>query len=90
MYECEKCGASTTAMVQMVVCAPSEMMRNFTKKNMSSKEFKIQGVLWETADLICTNSECRHVTNGYGNYVSNLKKENDRLNKELRMLKNEY
>lgn len=77
MFECQKCGASTKAMVQMIVCAPSEMMFNFSKKNMKSKEFTVNGVLWETADFICT--KCRHVENGYGNYVSNLKKENERL-----------
>lgn len=81
MYSCEKCGGETRAMVQMVVSAPPNMLHNFTKKNMSSKEFKIMGVLWETADFIC--STCGHVTNGYGNYVSNLKKENVKLKQSL-------
>ena len=36
-------------------------------------------VLWETADFICTNPKCGKVLNGYGNYVTNLKKEVERL-----------
>jgi len=69
--------------VQMVVTAPSEMMHKFTKKFMQSKDFNINGVLWETADYLCINETCRHVSNGYGNYVSNLKKENEALKKRL-------
>lgn len=88
MFECEKCGSPTDAMVQMVVCAPSTMLHRFTKKNMNTKEFRIKGVLWETADFLCTNDECRHVTDGYGNYVTNLKKENERLKTELATLHN--
>ena len=42
------------------------------------------GVLWETADFICTNSKCGHVRDGYGNYVSNLKRENERLKSKLK------
>ena len=83
MFNCEKCGGSTNAMVLMEVSAPSEMMHKFSKKNMQSKEFQILGVLWETADFICLNESCRHVTNGYGNYVTDLKKENERLKKLL-------
>ena len=37
------------------------------------------GVLWETADFICTNPKCGKVLDGYGNYVTNLKKEVERL-----------
>jgi dihydroorotate dehydrogenase len=54
---------------------------------MQSKEFQILGVLWETADFICLNESCRHVTNGYGNYVTDLKKENERLKKLLEKVK---
>ena len=39
----------------------------------------LMGVLWETADFICTNPECRKVLDGYGNYVTSLKKEVERL-----------
>lgn len=37
------------------------------------------GVLWDTADFICTNPKCGKVLDGYGNYVTNLKKEVERL-----------
>jgi hypothetical protein len=83
MFECEKCGSATRAMLMMQVSAPPEMLHYFSKKNMRSKDFHILGVLWETADYICTNESCRHITNGYGNYVTNLKKENERLKKIL-------
>lgn len=75
-------------MVLMSVSAPSEMMYKFSKQNMRSKEFTINGVNWETADFICTNSKCRHTTNGYGNYVSNLAKENESLKKKLEIATN--
>lgn len=87
MYKCEKCGSETKAMVLMSVCAPSEMLHNFTKKNLNSKEFQILGVLWETADFLCQNEECRHVSNGYGNYVTKLAKENKELKEELAVIK---
>lgn len=83
MFECERCGSPTKAMLQMSVCAPSEMMHNFSKKNIRSAEFQIHGVLWETADFICTNEACRHITDGYGNYVTRLKKENEKLKSVL-------
>lgn len=86
MYKCEKCGADTNAMVQMSVCAPSSMIHNFSKKNMSKKEFRVLGVLWETADLLCTNEKCGYVTDGYGNYVSKLAKENKELKEKLEAL----
>lgn len=86
MFECEKCGSPTRAMVQMAVSAPSEMMYDFTKKNMKSADFKIHGVIWETADFICTNQSCQHVTNGYGNYVTRLKKENETLKLKISLM----
>lgn len=86
MFECEKCGSPTKAMVMMQVCAPANMMHNFSKKNMRDKNFTIMGVMWETADYICTNEKCRHVTNGYGNYVTNLQKENELLKQKIKDL----
>lgn len=86
MFECEKCGSPTKAMGQMTVSVPSSMMHNFSKKNMRSKDFEVFGVLWETFDFICTNESCRHVRNGYGNYVTNLKKENDELKEQISKL----
>lgn len=83
MYQCEKCGSETRAMGYMQVSVPSSYMNNFTKNNIKSKEFRILGVNWETFDFICTNESCRYVTDGYGNYVTNLKKENERLKNSL-------
>ena len=65
----------------MSVCAPTTMLHNFSKQNIQNKNFTIMGVMWETADFLCENQKCRHVTNGYGNYVTNLKKENEKLHK---------
>lgn len=48
--------------------------------------FKL-GVQWETADFICTNLSCQRVTDGYGNYVSKLKKENEQLKEEIQALR---
>ncbi len=47
------------------------------------------GVLWETADFICTNPECGRVTDGYGNYVSRLTKDEKRLNAMDKMLESD-
>ena len=80
---CERCGGPTQMQVQAVISAPSELEHQFSKQNLRSKDVHLLGVLWETADYICTNPECQYVTNGYGNYVSNLKKENDVLRKAL-------
>lgn len=77
MWECERCGGPTRVMVMMQVSAPSEMYGKFSKKNMNSKDFTIWGVNWDGADFICT--KCGFTTNGYRNYVTNLKEENDRL-----------
>lgn len=87
MFECKHCGSATKAMVQMIACAPSEMMHNFTKANMRSKDFELMGVLWETADFLCQNKDCGRVTDGYGNYVTNLKKENQRLREAMTAIK---
>jgi hypothetical protein len=59
------------------------MAHQFSKKNLRKKEVYLMGVLWETADYICTNPKCGKVVDGYGNYVSNLKKENEILKKKL-------
>lgn len=82
MFECERCGGESRVMVMMQVSAPSSMMYKFSKKNMASKEFTIWGVNWETADFICT--KCGYTTNGYGNYVKKLEKENEELKQKLR------
>lgn len=65
--------------VQAVISAPGELAHLFSKQNLRSKDVYLMGVLWETADYICINPDCRKVVNGYGNYVTNLKKEVERL-----------
>lgn len=65
--------------VQVVISAPSSLAHQFSKQNLRSKDVRLLGVLWETADHICTNPECRSVIDGYGNYVTGLKKEVERL-----------
>ncbi|MDV7398878.1 DUF551 domain-containing protein, partial [Arthrospira platensis SPKY1] len=58
----------------MQVTIPEELMRKLSKQNMRDKRVAITSVNWETFDAICTNPSCRHVTNAYGNYVTNLEK----------------
>lgn len=77
--KCRKCGSATRMMVQTCITAPGELYRNLPKAAYRRKDVELSGVLWETADFICTSSECGHVTNGYGNYVTNLKKRNEGL-----------
>ncbi len=76
---CEKCNSPTRMQVQATISAPGELAHQFSKKNLRQKEVHLMGVMWETADFICTNPNCSHVTNGYGTYVSNLRKEVERL-----------
>lgn len=66
-------------MVQTIITAPSRLYRLFSKKNLRSKEVQTNGTLWETCDFICGNPECGRVTNGYGNYVTRLQDENEKL-----------
>jgi hypothetical protein len=61
--------------VQVVVSAPGEMYHGLSKQNLRRKEVYLLGALWETADFICVNEKCQHIHSGYGNYVTNLKKE---------------
>jgi len=86
MNECQKCGSDTRMQVNVVISAPGDLAHNLSKRNLRSKDVFIMGVKWETADFICTNAKCRHVTIGYGNYVSNLEKEKDKLFQQLKNL----
>ena len=87
MSKCPKCGSDTRIQVQAVISAPGELAHQFSKKNLRRKDVHLMGVLWETMDTICTSEKCQHITDGYGNYVTNLKKENERLKKENERLK---
>lgn len=74
-------------MVHMIVSAPSSMESQFSKKNIRSKEFKLLGVNWETADYFCENNGCHHTILGCGNYVTNLKKDLDAAYLELNKIR---
>ncbi len=78
---CKKCGGDVRMQVQATVLAPGHMYRNLTKTNFSKKNVRFTCVNWETADFICENVNCGHITDGYGNYFTRLEREN----KELRM-----
>lgn len=82
--KCPKCGSDTRMMVQVVISAPGELNHRLSKKNLRHKDVYLQGVRWETADFICQNPDCRHVHNGYGNYVTNLIRENELLKDKLK------
>jgi len=76
--------------VQAVVSAPGDLAHQLSKRNLRRKDVYLMGVLWETADYICTNQTCSHVVDGPGNYRTNLEKgierlraENERLRAEL-------
>lgn len=73
--DCPKCNGELRIQVQAVVSAPAELSRNFSKRNMRRKDVYFMGVLWETEDLMCVNPKCGWHMNGYGNYVTNLKKQ---------------
>jgi len=83
MMKCERCGSDTRMQVQVVISAPGELAHRFSKQNLRRKDVYLMGVLWETADFICTNHECRNVSAGYGNYVTNLKREVERLRRDI-------
>lgn len=73
--KCPHCGSGTRMHVQAVISAPGELAHQFSKKNLRSKEVYLMGVLWETADYICASGACgKLVLDGYGNYVTGLKK----------------
>jgi len=77
--KCERCGSDTRMQVQALISAPGELAHKFVLENLRRGDVYLIGVLWETADFICTNPKCGKVLNGYGNYVTNLKKELEQL-----------
>lgn len=81
--KCPNCDSTMRMQTLAVISAPAELSHNLTKQNLRRKDVHLMGVLWETADYICENPECRHVTNGYGNYVTNLEKDNKVLRAAL-------
>ncbi len=83
VFNCEMCGSPTRMCVQAIISAPGELAHKFSKQNLRRADVYLLGVKWETADFICTDPKCRHVTNGYGNYVSNLEKEVKKLRAQI-------
>ena len=81
--KCPYCGSGTRMHVQAVISAPGEREHQFSKKNLRSKEVYLMGVLWETADYICAEPKCGRVLDGYGNYVTGLKKRVKELESRL-------
>jgi hypothetical protein len=81
--QCPKCNSSTVMQVQLMLQAPGECSQNLSKKALRRKDVHVMGVLWETADYVCTNPQCGHVLDGYGNYVTNLAKANESLRQQL-------
>jgi hypothetical protein len=67
--------------VQVLLQAPGEYAHNLSKSNLRKKGVFLRAALWETADFLCKNPKCRYVYCGFGNYVTNLKKENEKLKK---------
>lgn len=85
--QCVKCGSPTRMQVQLTVSAPGALYHKLSKQALRRKGVDVLGANWETADFICTNPDCCHVTEGFGNYVTNLKKRAERLEAELAALK---
>jgi len=76
---CERCGGDMRMQVQCIISAPAELAHQFSKSNIRRKDVYLLGVMWETADFICNTPGCGYIINNYGNYVSNLQKEVERL-----------
>lgn len=74
MRSCVKCGAPVRMQVQATISAPGELEHGLSKRNLRRADVYILGVMWETADFICTSEKCAHVDEAYGNYVTNLRK----------------
>lgn len=87
--KCVRCGSDTRMQVQALISAPSWMEGEFSKTNIRRKDVHLIGVNWEAADFICTNHKCRYVLSRFGNYVTNLKKENEQLKQQLGLLSND-
>lgn len=84
---CEKCGSPTRMQVQVTVSAPGEFYHKLAKRVFRRKDVDVLGVNWETADFICTKPGCHHVRDGYGNYVTNLRKQVQALEAEVTQLR---
>lgn len=77
--KCVHCGSDGRIQVLANIAAPAELAHQFSKANLRKKDVYLLGVNWETMDFLCGNEKCGRVTDGYGNYVTNLAKENELL-----------
>ena len=84
--KCPFCGSDTRMHVNVLLSAPSSFHGNLWKKIFRRKDVYLISANWEATDFICTNTECNTVIGGYGNYVSNLRKENTRMKEKLEEL----
>ena len=80
--KCPKCGHELTMMVQATIIAPARYSHELSKKNFRKKEVYLNGVSWETMDLLC--NRCMYANLSYGHYVKHLKTQNDMLLKVLK------
>lgn len=72
MYKCTDCGSEDTRlMAQMTVSFPSTMAHDLTATNRRSKKFRVMGVNWDAATVICNS--CGYVSNGFGDYITRLR-----------------
>lgn len=83
---CQRCGSTTRIQVQAVISAPEELSHQFSKRSLRRGDVQLMGVLWETADHICTDPKCGHVHSGYGNYVTRIRDERAALVVAVRAL----
>ena len=85
MIRCQHCDSENVRIQgQATLSAPGELMHQFSKSNLRRKDVYLMGVNWETFDVIC--GDCSRVTPAYGNYVSRMEKEVERLTARVEAL----
>ena len=80
---CPHCGKAGRIHVHATISTPGELVHNFSKRNLRRGDVHLVCVNWETMDFLCENPKCQRPTLAFGNYVSNLEKENKELKKQL-------
>lgn len=85
---CPKCGGKQRMHVVATISAPADMYGQLHKANLREKGVYLMGVNWETADFMCEVCGCL-TKDGYGNYVTRLEKENQKLKEKNQELKRE-
>lgn len=83
--ECPKCGHTELRMhTQVTLSTPASMYAQFSKSNLRKKEVHLESANWETSTIICP--KCYWTNEGYGNYVTRLRVENEELKKRISKL----